>query len=115
MVASKGIQKGQEIFNDYGQRPRSDLLRRYGYITDNAKIWDIVELDNVEVIRIASEHHDLNENEKDERVISATLDTAESIANTRCSFNWSKTGMYWKSDMICVVNHIVRSSNFPQL
>ncbi|MCJ1468982.1 hypothetical protein MMC07_007613 [Pseudocyphellaria aurata] len=49
MVASKETKKGQEIFNDYGQRPRSDLLRRYGYITDNAKIWDIVELDSVEL------------------------------------------------------------------
>lgn len=73
MIASKAIKKGQEIFNDYGQRPRSDLLRRYGYITDNAKIWDVVELDTVTVIQMANENHNLNESEKGERVINAAL------------------------------------------
>lgn len=71
MVASKAIKKGQEILNDYGQRPRSDLLRRYGYITNNAKIWDVVELDSMTVIQIASEHHSLNESERNRRVIFA--------------------------------------------
>lgn len=73
MVASKAIKQGQEIFNDYGQRPRSDLLRRYGYITDNAKKWDVVELDSATVIQLASEHRNLNECEKSERVIFAAL------------------------------------------
>lgn len=73
MVASKAIKQGQEIFNDYGQRPRSDLLRRYGYITDNAKKWDVVELDSATVIQLASEHCNLNESEKNERVIFAAL------------------------------------------
>lgn len=69
IVASKAIKKDQEIFNDYGQRPRSDLLRRYGYITDNAKIWDVVELDSVTVTQMASEHYNLTESEENERVI----------------------------------------------
>ena len=75
MVASKTIKKGQEIFNDYGQRPRSDLLRRYGYVTNNAKIWDVVELDSMTVIRIASEHHRLNDSERNRRVIFAASHT----------------------------------------
>lgn len=73
MIASKAIQKGHEIFNDYGERPRSDLLRRYGYITDKAKKWDVVEVDSATVIQLASEHYNLNESEKDERVIFAVL------------------------------------------
>lgn len=68
MRASKSIRKGQEIFNDYGQRPRSDLLRRYGYITDNAKIWDVVEPDAEVVIRTACKHNNLNEGEMERRV-----------------------------------------------
>ncbi len=68
MVASKAVKKGQEIFNDYGQRPRSDLLRRYGYITDSAKKWDHVELDREAVLQIASGHHNLNHIERNERV-----------------------------------------------
>lgn len=87
MVASKAIKKGQEILNDYGQRPRSDLLRRYGYITDNAKIWDVVELDSMTVIQIASEHHNLNESERNGRVIFAASHTKRKDANTVCSFN----------------------------
>ncbi|KAI9762361.1 MAG: Enhancer of polycomb-like protein 1 [Chaenotheca gracillima] len=44
MTASKPIKKDDEIFNDYGPLPRSDLLRRYGYITDNYAQYDVVEL-----------------------------------------------------------------------
>lgn len=68
MIASKAITKGQEIFNDYGELPRSDLLRRYGYITDSAKKWDLVELNRTAVIQIASDHHKLSERERNERV-----------------------------------------------
>lgn len=32
------------LYNDYGPLPRSDLLRRYGYITQNYAQFDIVEL-----------------------------------------------------------------------
>ncbi|KAI2011878.1 Ribosomal lysine N-methyltransferase 4 [Ophidiomyces ophidiicola] len=38
------ISKGAEIFNDYGEIPRADLLRRYGYITDNYTPYDVVEI-----------------------------------------------------------------------
>ncbi len=41
---SSSISKGQEIFNDYGALPRSDLLRRYGYITDNYTKYDVAEI-----------------------------------------------------------------------
>ena len=44
MRAIKPISKGEEIFNDYGQLPRSDLLRRYGYVTDNYAPFDVAEL-----------------------------------------------------------------------
>lgn len=44
MKAIKPIQQGEEIFNDYGEIPRADLLRRYGYVTDNYADYDVVEL-----------------------------------------------------------------------
>ena len=44
MKALKPINAGEEIFNDYGPLPRSDLLRRYGYITDNYAQYDVVEI-----------------------------------------------------------------------
>ncbi|CAP86520.1 hypothetical protein E8E15_006320 [Penicillium rubens] len=44
MKAIKPIQQGEEIFNDYGEIPRADLLRRYGYVTDNYAVYDVLEL-----------------------------------------------------------------------
>lgn len=44
MKAIKPIQEGEEIFNDYGEIPRADLLRRYGYVTDKYAPFDVVEL-----------------------------------------------------------------------
>ncbi|KAF2272760.1 SET domain-containing protein [Westerdykella ornata] len=44
MKAIKPIKAGEEVFNDYGALPRSDLLRRYGYITDNYAQYDVVEI-----------------------------------------------------------------------
>ena len=44
MRAQKLIKAGEEIFNDYGALPRSDLLRRYGYVTDNYAQYDVVEI-----------------------------------------------------------------------
>jgi N-lysine methyltransferase SETD6 len=43
MKATKPIKAGDEIFNDYGPLPRSDLLRMYGYITENYAQYDVVE------------------------------------------------------------------------
>lgn len=44
MKAMKSIKAGEEIYNDYGSLPRSDLLRRYGYITDNYAQYDVAEV-----------------------------------------------------------------------
>lgn len=44
MKALKPIQAGEEVFNDYGPLPRSDLLRRYGYVTNNYTQYDVVEI-----------------------------------------------------------------------
>jgi len=44
MRAVQDIAMGDEIFNDYGPLPRSELLRRYGYITDNYARYDVVEI-----------------------------------------------------------------------
>ncbi|KAK5047984.1 hypothetical protein LTR84_006174 [Exophiala bonariae] len=44
MKATKPISQGEQIFNDYGPLPRSDLLRMYGYLTDNYAQYDVVEI-----------------------------------------------------------------------
>ncbi|KAL1953109.1 hypothetical protein VTO42DRAFT_3589 [Malbranchea cinnamomea] len=44
MKSIKPISAGEQIFNDYGELPRADLLRRYGYVTDNYAPYDVVEI-----------------------------------------------------------------------
>lgn len=44
MRALKPIRENEEIFNDYGEIPRADLLRRYGYVTENYAPFDVIEL-----------------------------------------------------------------------
>lgn len=50
MRAIKPIARGEEIFNDYGQLPRADLLRRYGYITDNYAPFDVAEISTQSIL-----------------------------------------------------------------
>lgn len=47
------IAAGEEVFNDYGDLPRADLLRRYGYITDSYTPYDVVELNLQEICEAA--------------------------------------------------------------
>lgn len=44
MRAILNIKEGDEIFNDYGLLPSSELVRRYGYLTDNYAQFDIVDV-----------------------------------------------------------------------
>lgn len=53
MKTIKPIKTGDEIFNDYGEIPRADLLRRYGYVTDNYSQYDVVELSLTNICQAA--------------------------------------------------------------
>ena len=68
MVALKPIKAGEQIFNDFGELPRSDLLRRYGYVTDNYKKWDVVELPLSLIVEVIEKDSQLSGKEKDQRV-----------------------------------------------
>lgn len=68
MITIKPIEKGEEIFNDYGDLPRSDLLRRYGYVTDRYQPWDVVEVDSKLIVRKACEYLHMDEAAKTKRV-----------------------------------------------
>ncbi|KAF2435198.1 SET domain-containing protein [Tothia fuscella] len=53
MKAIKDISQGQEIYNTYGLLPRSDLLRRYGYVADSYAQYDVVEISHEDVVAVA--------------------------------------------------------------
>lgn len=112
MRASRAITKGQEIFNDYGERSRSDLLRRYGYITDSAKKWDITELDRTAVIQIAGDHQGLSEGERTERVRRVAREHfGQRNSDAICSSNRSTIGMIVRTTMSFIARRMARSLN----
>ncbi|OQV02867.1 hypothetical protein CLAIMM_07991 isoform 2 [Cladophialophora immunda] len=57
MRSTKRIKTGEQIFNDYGPLPRSDLLRMYGYITDNYAQYDVVEISHDLLLEVAGKKH----------------------------------------------------------
>lgn len=68
MKTIQPVKSGEELFNDFGSLPRADLLRRYGYITDNYAQYDVVEISN-NLIREAVRHVlDLNPQSFDKRL-----------------------------------------------
>ncbi|KAL9090135.1 MAG: hypothetical protein Q9165_005415 [Trypethelium subeluteriae] len=67
MRATKLIKAGEEIFNDYGALPRSELLRRYGYITPRYGKFDVAELPLSLVIESAKKKFGLSAEEIDQR------------------------------------------------
>ena len=73
MVTLKAIKQGEEIFNDYGQLPRSDLLRRYGYVTDSYKKWDVVEVDTDLILKVMGGHCRLDQQALQRRVCGSTF------------------------------------------
>ena len=61
---------GTQLYNDYGPLPRSDLLRRYGYITPGYAVYDVVEIrsDLATDIILSSTGTKLPEEEKRRRI-----------------------------------------------
>ncbi|KAL9102901.1 MAG: hypothetical protein Q9163_001993 [Psora crenata] len=68
MTTTDIIKAGEQIYNDYGDMPRSNLLRRYGYVTDRYKKWDVVELPLALICETAAKYNPLGEEERDKRV-----------------------------------------------
>lgn len=60
MKSIRPIQAGQEIFNDYGPLPRSDLLRMYGYVTAHYAQYDVVEFSYDLLEEVAGKKHGAN-------------------------------------------------------
>ena len=87
MTAVQCIRKGEEIFNDCGPLPRSDLLRRYGYIVDSHKEWDIVEIETMTILKIVRMVNDLDNTEIDQRVGNAIEHVVIAL-----TFNLGSTG-----------------------
>lgn len=61
MRSIKPIAAGEQIYNDYGSLPRADVLRRYGYVTEEYAKYDVVELSDELISQTAKEQLGLAE------------------------------------------------------
>ena len=68
MKAIKPVNKGKELFNDYGPLPRADALRRYGYVTHNYAKYDVVEVSLQLIKRTAIQELEVSEQSLDARL-----------------------------------------------
>lgn len=68
MRAVRPIKSGEEVLNDYGPLPRSEQLRRYGYISLKNARYDVVELCRDLLIREIQAHRPLDETDVCQRV-----------------------------------------------
>jgi N-lysine methyltransferase SETD6 len=87
MKALKPIATGEELFNDYGPLPRSDLLRRYGYITPNYAKYDVVEIPQNIVLEAVGE-----ETSASEANINARLEYLDEEGVTDSGYDIAKRG-----------------------
>lgn len=83
------IKKGEQLFNDYGPLPRSDLLRRYGYVTDRYASYDVVELSTNMIASVIAEGTGITRTDVDARVSIVPYVIIESMlkdlqASTTC-------------------------------
>lgn len=67
MKAIAPIRAGEEIFNDYGPLPTADVLRRYGYTTENYARYDVVEVSLVEIVEAVKAGGKVKESAVEER------------------------------------------------
>ncbi|KJX99672.1 SET domain-containing protein [Zymoseptoria brevis] len=67
MKTIKAVESGEELFNDYGPLPRADVLRRYGYVTDNYAQYDVVEIPADTIRDKAKKLLNLSANDLDEK------------------------------------------------
>ena len=68
MRSIKPIASGEQIYNDYGSLPRADVLRRYGYVTEEYAKYDVVELSDELISQTAKEKLGLSEEDLNTRL-----------------------------------------------
>ncbi|EKG16157.1 hypothetical protein MPH_06594 [Macrophomina phaseolina MS6] len=82
MEAVTNISAGDEVFNDYGSLPRSDLLRRYGYVTPNYEQYDVVEIPADLILETFKAETGTPEEEVDEKVKDSNHTQCEQFSLT---------------------------------
>nr|POE78490.1 ribosomal lysine n-methyltransferase 4 [Quercus suber] len=114
MRATQSIEAGEEIFNDYGPLPRGDLLRRYGYITDNYAKYDVVEVAASLITAAAQDLHHLSDETVRERTQyledQGTMDDGFDIARPE-----NESGQFGDELKVLLNTLVLPSADFAKL
>lgn len=133
MKTLQPVRAGEELFNDFGPLPRSDLLRRYGYVTDQYAKYDVVEISE-ELIReqaiaivgggvVQQEEEEKEKNKKKDLEDKWTYaeeqgitDDAYDIARANCSANAGEGQQQFPEELCILLNLLVLpSAEFEKL
>lgn len=68
MKSIQPIKAGEEVLNDYGPLPNSDVLRRYGYVSANYAKYDVVEISLSLIQEVAKDHTKIPDKELEARI-----------------------------------------------
>jgi N-lysine methyltransferase SETD6 len=107
MRSIKKIKEGEEIFNDYGLLPRSDLLRRYGYITDNYTTYDVTELSTKSIISAFQTGLVLDDESKPFELDNADLETRLELARREDVYEDSYDINHASSERPCLPDELI--------
>ncbi len=114
MKTIKPVQKGDELFNDYGPLPRADVLRRYGYITDNYAKYDVVEV-SLDLVKAATiEEVKRPQEDVDARV--QYLEQQDALEDGYDIVHVSSDGEHFPEELIMLLNVLTLSeADFEKL
>lgn len=73
VTSLRPINAGEEILNYYGPHPNSELLRRYGYVTERHARYDVVEVHWHTVLKTMVAHLGISQETMDRAVGSSRL------------------------------------------
>lgn len=126
------VRAGEELFNDFGPLPRSDLLRRYGYVTDQYAKYDVVEIseelikEQAVAIAVGGGVQQEEEEKKKKKDLEdkwtyaeeqGITDDAYDIARANCSANCSADGQQQFPEELCILLNllVLPSAEFEKL
>ncbi|KAI9672226.1 MAG: hypothetical protein M1831_002040 [Alyxoria varia] len=93
MKSLRDIKKGEEVLNDYGPLPRSELMRCYGYITPKYAPFDVAEIPKDLLVHVTQKYRKLEQSDLQERL--SYLDRKEVLED---GYSLARQGRYSDSD-----------------
>lgn len=77
MTSLRPIKAGEEVLNYYGPLPNSDLLRRYGYVSEKHDVHTVVEIPWSSILSTIQRRHNVSERDVNNAISKLDPDELE--------------------------------------